>query len=195
MKSAYIFMGRSGCGKGTQVELLTNLLHKNHQETFVVATGKMFRNFVKENHEAARRTREAIERGEQGPHFLAIKLWGEALMHAPRSIDAFIFDGTPRSFIEAPILDNAFNFFCFKERVVVHLSLSVAASEERLRKRGRADDLTPAARMKRLAWFDTDVVPALTFFQSRDGYRVLEIDGDRPVAEIHEEIARKVGLR
>ena len=70
-----IFIGRSGCGKGTQRELLKKYIQKNDpgRQIFELETGARFREFVKEDSYSAKLTKQIIDNGGLLPSFLPIK--------------------------------------------------------------------------------------------------------------------------
>ena len=47
---------------------------------------------------------------------------------------------------------------------------------------------------KRLEWYETDVVPAINFYRDNPKYHFLEVDGERAVEEINEEILSRLKL-
>ena len=55
-----IFIGRSGCGKGTQAELLQEYIKKLDQQRliFYIETGERFRQFIKEQSLSSRSAAE-----------------------------------------------------------------------------------------------------------------------------------------
>ena len=79
-KETFIFIGASGCGKGTQVSLLKERLVEKTPDTpiFYMQTGQYFREFV-EGDSHASQIRERIEKGERAPDFLAMYLWSDIL--------------------------------------------------------------------------------------------------------------------
>lgn len=192
MSSAYIFIGRSGSGKGVQTNYLTQALKEQNTDFHVIETGVLFREFMKTaDSPAAEMVKERNDTGVRQPDFLAVKLWGDELLNvAP--IPVLVFDGAPRSGLEAAILDTALTFYGVTNRRVFYLDVSGSEAERRLQKRGRPDDLTPAARIKRLNWFETDVIPALHFFQKTRTYRVYEINGERPAEDIFNDICSHI---
>jgi len=75
-KQAYIIIGRSGCGKGTQAELLINNLKNDlNRKVFDLQTGDKFRTFVKGEGYTNKLAKEIGDRGELQPMFLALSLW------------------------------------------------------------------------------------------------------------------------
>jgi adenylate kinase family enzyme len=191
----FIFIGMSGCGKGTQAELLIELLKKKDpsHDVLYVQTGQSFRNLIKNDSFTARKTKEIINAGDLVPEFLAIHIWSDMLVDDYKEGDHIIFDGTPRKFHEAEVLDSVFGFYGLTKPTIVYLDISHDEAMKRLLRRKRADD-TPASIEERLGWYEKEVVEALKFFEDNPNYLFLKIDGERSVEEIHEDIAKKVGL-
>ena len=98
-KQTFIFIGASGCGKGTQVSLLKEVIAKKDPETplFYLQTGQYFREFIKKDNLAARIARGEIDRGERAPDFLAMHLWSEVFVENLTGNEHLIIDGSPRS--------------------------------------------------------------------------------------------------
>lgn len=61
----FIFIGRSGCGKGTQVALLQEYIKKQDQKRYIfyIETGERFRQFIKEHSLSSRLAAEIYKTG------------------------------------------------------------------------------------------------------------------------------------
>ena len=192
-KDTYIFIGASGCGKGTQVSLLKEHIQKKDPETpiFYMQTGQYFREFIKGDTYAAKIAREEIDRGERAPDFLAMHLWSDVFVKNLTGNEHLILDGSPRSLNEAQNLDIAMKFFKREQPAVVYIKVSTDWSVnhllERAKKEGRADDSIDGIR-KRVAWFEQDVLPAINYYRRDRDYDFIEIDGERTIEEVHREI-------
>ena len=70
----FIFIGRSGCGKGTQVELLQEYIKKQDHKryAFYIETGARFRQFIKEHSLSSRLAAEIYKTGNRQPDFIAV---------------------------------------------------------------------------------------------------------------------------
>lgn len=193
----FIFIGPSGCGKGTQVKLLREYLTKKDsaREQFYLQTGNIFREFVKGDTWAASVARGAMEAGERQPDFLAMWMWSDVFVKNLHGNEHLILDGSPRSLNEARNLDIAMKFFKRSQPIVIHMNVSADWALEHLLGRaeqeGRADDKEEAIR-KRIAWYERDVLPAVEFYRRDRDYDFIEIDGERSVADVHREIIMKV---
>jgi len=68
---AFIFIGRSGCGKGTQVKLFSEKFKedKPDQSFCYLESGKKFRDFISEETYSSRLSKEAMDEGRLQPEF------------------------------------------------------------------------------------------------------------------------------
>ncbi|MCX6703732.1 MAG: nucleoside monophosphate kinase [Candidatus Zambryskibacteria bacterium] len=192
----FIFIGRSGCGKGTQVELLQKYLAEKYpsDEVFYLETGERFRNFIKENSYSSKLSHAVYEAGERQPSFLAIWMWSHLLVESFKGTEHLIIDGSPRAYGEALALDTALKFYG-RKACVVHLNVSRKWSEDRLLNRGRGDDLDVTKVKKRLDWFDKDVAPAIEYFRTNDDYNFIEVNGEQGIEEVYVEMMEKLNIR
>ncbi len=189
-----VFIGRSGCGKGTQADLLIEELKRRDSEHPVVyiETGEGFRAFLTKDTHSSALAREVYASGALQPEFLAVYMWSDALTKSMVGNEHLILDGTPRKAREALVLDSAFSFYKRVRPTIIHVNVSSAWSRERLHERHRADDIDPAEVEKRLAWFDADVVPAIEWYKTAPGYQYSEINGEQPIEAVHADIMSAV---
>ena len=62
---------------------------------------------------------------------------------------------------------------------------------EKLEARHRMDDKREDIA-KRLAWYNTDVVPAIEYYKTNSRYSFFQINGERSIEEIHKDIIEKI---
>jgi adenylate kinase len=194
MLQTVIFIGRSGCGKGTQADLLKEWIRGrdiNKYQILYIESGNNFRQFVQGTTLASLKAKAIYERDERQPDFLACALWGEILTNQLEENMHLMFDGAPRSLPEAHLIASALEFFEREEPRVIYIDVSRKWSEERLLARGRADDKTLTKINKRLDWFDKDVVPAVEWFKNNPKFKFLGINGEQTIEKVHEEIISK----
>ena len=191
---SFIFIGRSGCGKGTQAELLRKYLKERDPDraVFYLETGEKFREFVRGEKYTHRLSHDVYMRAERQPDFLAVHLWGHILIDELAGGEHLIIDGTPRSVHEAEILDTAMKFYGYEKPFVIFIDVSRKWATERLRARGREDDVRAEEIKKRLDWFDADVMPAVSYFKRHPDYAFVAVNGEQTVAEVHQEMMRKM---
>jgi len=190
----FIFIGRSGCGKGTQVKLLMERLKesKEDEKIFYLQTGQHFRDFIKGEGLANKLADEIMDIGGRQPDFLAVWIWSNAFLKNVKNAEHLIIDGTPRSLNEARILDTAMKFYKREKPIIVYIDVTREWSEERLLARGRADDLEIEDIRKRLDWFEDDVLPAVSFYRENPDYDFIYVNGEQTIEEVNKEIMKKV---
>lgn len=188
-----VFFGRSGSGKGTQAQKLIDYIKENRNTRVIyLETGQRFREFIKSEGYISGLVKETLDQGGLLPAFLPIWIWTDFLVKNLKKNDDLILDGICRRSSEAPVFDSAIRFFERKEVCVILIKTSKQWSRDRLLERRRDDDLSDEDVEKRLEWFDKDVVPALKYFEKKDGYHFLEVNGEKPINEVHNDIINKI---
>lgn len=192
-QKSFIFIGRSGCGKGTQAELLSDYLEKvdPKREVLYVQTGAEFRDFVKGSSVTAQLSKKIMDVGGLQPEFLAIHMWIKVLVEKFTGKENLIFDGTSRKYHEAGAMDSIFTFYGLPKAYLIHLKISKEESIKRLLLRGRKDDNKKDIE-ERLSWYESEVERAIGFYRNNKDYNFLEIDGERTVEEIHKDIVSRI---
>src|SRR3989344_2519810 len=140
MAQTYIFIGRSGCGKGTQAELLKKYLESKKEEVFYLESGAKFREFISQSSFTAKLSRKIMAASDLQPAFLAIHVWSHILIEQMDQNKTLIIDGTPRKLVEAKILDEALKFYGRVKPKIVYVNVGDAWARKRLLLRGRVDD-------------------------------------------------------
>ena len=214
-KQFYIFIGRSGCGKGTQAELLKTYIESglstisnlententnlevdagnvNQNKVIHITTGGSFREFVNGDSESAKISRNINQTGGLQPEFLAIWNWSNIFINQLTGKESVILDGAPRRLIEIPALKSALDFYGYEKTIVVYLDVTNAWAIERLMGRGREDDTNSTEVNKKMAWFESDVVPVINWYNSDPEYRFVHINGEQSIEDIHMQIVAKV---
>lgn len=192
----FIFFGISGCGKGTQAELLIkDLKEKDPQrETLYLETGNQFREFVKNNDSyTAGLTKRTIESGGLMPEFMPIWIWGGFLIEKMTGNEHIIFDGVSRRRAEASVLDSAIKFYQRENPTIISFEVSDAEVMKRLLLRGRKDDNEEGIK-KRISWYKENVVPAIEYFRNDPDYKFISINGEQSIEAVHQEILQKLML-
>ncbi len=186
--NAFIFIGRSGCGKGTQAHLLKGLLAKDSSlPIFYVETGDRFRSFIKSDGFVAGLSKSVYENNDRQPDFLGAHMWSDMIINELKGPSHLILDGVARSVNEAKILESALSFLNMEKVYIFHLNVTRDWSKDRLKERGRFDDVTEDAVNKRLDWFDADVLPAIEYFKNSENH-FYEINGEQSIEKVHSDI-------
>jgi len=192
---AFIFMGRSGSGKGTQIKLLVDLLKKLDPERDIlnIYTGEEFRRFIQGPSATQKASKALYDAGGLMPEFLTVHMWTKPLIERYDGNQHIIFDGTPRKYHEAGVLHSMFDFFGFDKPHAVNIDITPAEATRRLLLRKRLDDNEEDIK-KRLGWYETDVVPTVDFYRDNPSYDYIQVDGERPIELVQADIVKKLGL-
>jgi adenylate kinase len=191
MLHTVIFIGRSGCGKGTQARLFKDRIYKHDldkRHILYVETGERFREFIRGKSYTAILSEKIYEADGRQPDSLACLMWGEMLRDELDENMHVVFDGAPRSQPEAQVLKTALDFYQRKNVTVIYIDVSRKWSEDRLLARGRLDDKSLSKINKRLDWFDKDVVPALEYFKNNKSFKYIEVKGEQSIEKVFADI-------
>ena len=193
----FTFISRSGAGKGTQCELLKNVLerHGGKDNVFYVYTGDHLRELVRHKEFLAARLldEKILKAGEKAPDSLAIWASTKELIHGVTETNHLIIDGSPRTALEAQALDEIVDFLDRKNVFHIWLNVSYKCAYDRLLARGRSDD-KPESIKRRLAYYEKYVAPAVEFYKKDKLHKFLEIDGEQSVELVNKDIIKAVGL-
>lgn len=184
----FIFMGRSGSGKGTQARLLIDWLKSQtpSHAALYIETGNLVRQFMQGDSWSQKQARVIVNNGGFLPAFMAINNWANFLREQYRGDEYLLVDGTPRTYLEAEAFDGALEFYgapASPRALVIVLEVTPDEIVRRLAARGRNDD-TPEAIRSRLSEFDKKVKPVLDYYRQNPNYRFITINGNRSIEEI-----------
>lgn len=180
------FVGKPGCGKGTQAKLLSEATGWP-----VISAGKQFRAIAAEDTPVGRKVKSEIDAGLLAPHWFAMYLYQKSLF-ALEERTSVIFDGFNRKLPEAELVVSSL-IWLERSFSVVHISVSDEEVERRLDLRknidGRADDHVVEERLKEYYEY-TD--PAIDIF--RQANVLIEINGEQTPEQIAEDIKTALHL-
>lgn len=194
-QQSFIFIGRSGCGKGTQAKLLSDYLKSKdpQKEVLYIQSGGEFREFIKGSSTTQKLSKDIYDVGGLQPEFLAVYMWVNVLVNKYKDGEHLIMDGMPRKYHEAGVLDSIFDFYKIKRPTVINIDISKDSSIDRLLARKRSDDNREDIA-ERLSWYETDVVPAIGYYRNNPDYSFFVVDGEKSIEEIHRQILEKAKL-
>jgi adenylate kinase family enzyme len=191
-KFFFIFVGRSGSGKGTQVALLKDYLAtKGYTNVVHTTTGAGFRDFIAEDNYIARKAKEVNEQGGLQPEFLAVWVWANIFIKTLKGGETVMLDGAPRKAYEVNALHSLITFLEYTNPVVIYLDVPEHVAKEQLISRAREDDNEESINRK-MNWFNVDVLPALNLYLHDPRYKVLHINGHQSIEDVHKEIVEKL---
>lgn len=180
----FVFIGRSGSGKGTQCELLA----KRFDNIWYISTGELFRKLAKANTVTSRKMEAILKEGGLPLDDLATTLWMHDIAFNVKEGQRFILDGAPRRLVEAQNLDRFLDFLGWRESThYLLIDISREEAYKRMMKRGRVDD-TPEAINSRLDYFDKIVTETIEYYRSQK--RLITINGEQSIEDVHQEILK-----
>lgn len=189
-----IFLGPQGSGKGTQVQLLKDFLAKQDNRHIVYFTaGTALRAFTASEGYTQEKVTPLIASGKLMPTFITTSLFSQRLIGSMTGNEHLILDGFPRTLDQIPDLDTALKFYERKKPTVVYISLSDEAAKERLHKRGRTDD-TEEGIEERLRWSHNEAAQVNNWFKNNPDYTFIEINGERSIEEVHQDVLKQLTL-
>lgn len=179
-----IVLGRSGSGKGTQVDLIKEKLG---EPCLHISTGALFRNLSQAGTYTGRKVKAITESGGLPPSWVAEFLWEKEVVEKVKGEEHLIFDGAPRRLDEARKLDEVLGWLGREDAKIVLVDITEAEALTRLLKRARVDDSEAGIR-SRLTWFNQSVQPVIDYYEKSG--RLIRVDGIGPVPEIFERIKK-----
>ncbi len=182
-----VIFGPPGSGKGTQSARIVEKYDLIH-----MSTGDMLREEMSKETPLGAEVSQFIDKGLLVPDEIVLKMLYQHISDHFGS-PGFIFDGFPRTIIQAEALDK---MLCDRE-VPINLVISVEVEEKELYKRilgrgedsGRSDDSEGIVR-QRLEVYKSQTMPLLDYYSKQD--KIAAINGMAPVDEVFAKICRAV---
>lgn len=189
-----IFIGKSGCGKGTQIQKLGDFFKSNGEDSIEhLEVGQNLREFINSKTYTSALAQVNNAQGKLQPAFLAIWAWVNKMIETYTGQKIIFVDGAPRQLGEAKIVHEMFDFYSRKNRFIVHINVSDEWTMNKLLARGRIDDIKESID-RRLKWFNINSPEIISFFDNEKDYTVLVIDGEQDIEKVHQDILKGLGL-
>jgi adenylate kinase len=177
--------GPPGAGKGTQSEYLVR-----HFNLFYISTGDLLRRELAAGTKLGEEARAIIAAGGLVPDEIIVQIIEKTITDNPQAA-GFLFDGFPRTFIQAYILDGLMMKLNTSLNCLINLQIPEEVSVSRLLERGktsgRLDDNETVIR-NRLSEYHDKTLPVLQFY--RDKGQQHDINGTRSIEEVRAGIVR-----
>lgn len=180
------FIGKPGCGKGTQAKLLAAKTGWP-----IIGAGAQFRAIAAEATPAGERTKRDIDQGLLMPHWFAMYLYLKGLFSLPGD-SSVVFDGFNRKEPEAELIISSLRWL---ERPFTVIEIRVSDKEVRKRLEGRklqesrADDESVDMRLKEYSKFTKK---AIKLFKKHGS--LIVVNGEQTPEEIAADVAKVLKL-
>jgi adenylate kinase len=182
-----ILFGPPGAGKGTQSEMLMSRYNLKY-----ISTGELLRQELKAQSPIGLEAKKIIESGGLVDDEIIVQIIGNAI-RSDNGHDGFLFDGFPRTYVQAYILDGLFTSLGTSLSKIFILDISDEECTKRLLQRAkeqsRSDD-NEAVIKKRLEEYHKKTLPLLEFYSDTD--KLACIDGIGTVNEVFDRINHHV---
>ena len=178
-----ILFGKPGSGKGTQAEFV-----KRKYDLVHISTGDLFRNNISNNTDLGLLAKSYMDKGDLVPDEVTIKML-EAEVNKHSNANGFIFDGFPRTTIQAEILDQFLSTLKLSISMTIALEVDENLLIDRLINRGkdsgRADDQDRSKIQNRFEEYNNKTYPLINYYKNQNKF--YEVNG---VGDINEISAR-----
>ena len=179
-----VIFGPPGAGKGTQSKFIVNK-YGLHQ----LSTGDLLRNEIKNKTLLGSKISSTINSGELVSDKIVNDLI-EKFISNDNYKNKIIFDGYPRSLIQAKNLDDLLIKYKQKIDIVLKLSVSLETIKKRILERqtqeNRADDSEEIA-IKRFKTYEKSSEPVLDYYKQSNLLKV--VNGEAEISKINSEIS------
>ena len=191
-----IFVGRSGAGKGTQVELLKKFLAESDvsREVRSLIMGDIYRAFFKSDGYIQEIARDiSMKQGRFQPDFMTNALFVTDALKIVDGTSHLFLDGYPRSVSQLGVTKELLEYAKREGAILVNVEVSRDEVKKRMLARGRGDD-SESAIESRMAEYDRTVVPMLEAAKADSFFTYIEVNGEQSVEAVHEEMKKALGL-
>lgn len=168
-----VLFGKPGSGKGTQAEFL-----KSKYQLFHISTGDLFRHHISNKTDLGMLAQSYMNKGDLVPDQVTIDMLKDAV-ETHSEAKGFIFDGFPRTSIQAEVLDTFLSEKSMQISATVALEADDDVLVERLVNRGktsgRVDDQDEEKIRNRFEEYDNKTAPLRDFYEAQGKFH--SVDG------------------
>jgi adenylate kinase len=183
-----ILFGPPGSGKGTQSEKLIAKYHLRH-----LSTGDLLRSEISRKTPLGIEAKKLMDKGNLVPDEVVIGMINDAVDMNMESA-GFLFDGFPRTAVQAEELDN----LLARKHTCIDVMIALEVSEDELIKRllkrgetsGRSDDTNEIVIRARIAEYHKKTATVADHY--RKAQKVLLIKGEGTVDEIFGRLSAEI---
>jgi adenylate kinase len=177
--------GPPGAGKGTQSEFLINKYN-----LFYISTGDILRKELAAESKLGLEAKSIIAEGGLVSDEIIVQII-ENTIKDNTNANGFLFDGFPRTLVQAYILEGLMIKLNTKLDMLISIEVPEEESVNRLLERaktsGRLDDNEEVIR-NRLKEYNNKTLPVLNFYKERGNYKM--VNGLQSISEVTSDIER-----
>jgi len=175
--------GPPGAGKGTQSKYLIE-----KYKLFYISTGDILRKELKEESKLGLQAKNIIEQGGLVSDEIIVQIIEKTIKSNPDA-NGFLFDGFPRTFVQAYILEGLMIKLNTKLDALISIEVPENESITRLLERGktsgRSDDNEEVIK-NRLQEYYKKTLPVLNFYKERGNY--IAVNGVQTIEKVNIDI-------
>lgn len=179
--------GPPGAGKGTQSKKLLEQYNLAY-----ISTGDMLREEIAEGTKLGLRAKDIISKGGLAPDEIIVQII-ENKIRTNTTVSGFLFDGFPRTVVQAYILEGLLT----KLNTSLSCMISLQVPKDQLKKRlldrgqtsGRSDDSEEVINT-RLHEYDVKTAPVADFYDEKGIY--YPVDGTGSMEDVFERISKPI---
>tara|TARA_B100000929_G_C15247570_1_gene332060 strand:- start:11 stop:586 length:576 start_codon:yes stop_codon:yes gene_type:complete len=183
-----ILFGKPGSGKGTQAEFIKNKYNLVH-----ISTGDVFRYNISMQTELGLLAKSYMDRGDLVPDNVTIKML-EAEVNKSPNANGFIFDGFPRTTIQAEMLDK----FLKNKDLEISMTISLEVDQDVLLERlisrgkesGRVDDQDKLKIQNRFEEYNQKTSKLMEYYNNQGKF--YSVEGLGEINEITQKICNLI---
>lgn len=178
-----ILFGPPGAGKGTHSLKLVEKFQLAH-----ISTGDIFRSEITNKTELGLKAQSYMDKGQLVPDEIVLDMLF-SVMDRYKNAKGFVFDGFPRTIVQAEKFDEMLNARSMPVSLVISLDVNDEELVKRLVKRGiesgRSDDTEEVIR-QRLEVYNKQTKPLLDYYHKKNLLR--SVHGIGTIDEIFESV-------
>lgn len=179
--------GPPGAGKGTQSDLIVEKYNLHY-----ISTGDLLRKELAEGTKLGLEAKSIIAEGGLVSDEIIVQIIENTINENPQA-DGFLFDGFPRTYVQAYILSGLMIKLHTTLNCLISLELDEEVSVNRLLERGkssgRSDDNEEVIR-NRLREYHDKTLPVLQFYKDKGIYSA--IDSQQSIQDVHTDVEKVV---
>lgn len=183
-----ILFGPPGSGKGTQSEKLIAKYNLKH-----LSTGDLLRSEIANKTILGLEAKKFMDAGNLVPDDVVIGMIGDALDNNP-NVEGFLFDGFPRTAVQAEALDKLLSI----KNTCIDVMLALVVTEEELIQRlvkrgetsGRVDDDNEQVIRARLKEYQKKTAAVADHYRQEN--KVDFVNGEGSISEIFDRLSNEI---